>query len=447
MVQFLPFAAWRYDLSQVGALSEVTAPAEDIPAADALDELYQRHPCNAIRLTQNREEPGDTGPQDRHSRAADFFQLWKREGILIHEHDAAFYVCQQSAVVDGRERNWLAVIGRLKIAADGERSIIPAAAADPERLAEAAGLLRQTRAQFRPVTGLVLDQEWPGQQEQLFADLPHVVRGLTPLELRDAAGVVHRLWPLTSRAAMDALQQSFAGCRVLLTSGSEQYLAARQWDAELAACRSSRTAHDPSGFVMACLSSSTDVSLSSQPAVLLLSAPAPRTLAGLAERLGPDFDVQRVGDEPGAPQDACELAALHNQQPCLAVGVAEGVWGLVCRRATGNGGTTTAELVTARRQLAAAVQARLTGRAVRAADAAGGTPVSSAQLPDLQLVPTAASVTALLNSVPAAAAILLPALSLAEIAAAAESGQCLPPDSFRLQPAPLAGLLYYSLEH
>ncbi len=91
MVQFAPFAAWRYDLSQVGELSAVTAPAPYLIDEVARERLYERHPCNAVRLVLNRAEPGDLTSHDRHARADDLLRLWQCEGVLIRDHDEAIY--------------------------------------------------------------------------------------------------------------------------------------------------------------------------------------------------------------------------------------------------------------------------------------------------------------------------------------------------------------------
>ena len=64
MVDVMPFRAWRYDLGQVGNLSDVTAPPYDVIGPEQQTELYEKHPCNVIRLILNRSEPGDASTDD-----------------------------------------------------------------------------------------------------------------------------------------------------------------------------------------------------------------------------------------------------------------------------------------------------------------------------------------------------------------------------------------------
>ncbi len=63
MADVNPFRGLRYDLGQVGSLSDVTAPPYDVISPEQQRELYELHPCNVIRLILNRDEPGDADPR------------------------------------------------------------------------------------------------------------------------------------------------------------------------------------------------------------------------------------------------------------------------------------------------------------------------------------------------------------------------------------------------
>lgn len=83
MAQLLPFCGWRFDLSQVGALHEVTAPPTYDIDQDLQRVLYRRHPCNVVRLVRSRGEPGDTSSADRVIRGDDFLTLWKKKACCF----------------------------------------------------------------------------------------------------------------------------------------------------------------------------------------------------------------------------------------------------------------------------------------------------------------------------------------------------------------------------
>ncbi|MEX2172933.1 MAG: DUF1015 family protein, partial [Pirellulaceae bacterium] len=61
-----PFRGLRYDSGHVGSLSDVVTPPYDVISPAFQEELYQKHPANFIRLELNREEPGDSGQNNKY---------------------------------------------------------------------------------------------------------------------------------------------------------------------------------------------------------------------------------------------------------------------------------------------------------------------------------------------------------------------------------------------
>ncbi|MEY2726933.1 MAG: hypothetical protein RLZZ458_2800, partial [Planctomycetota bacterium] len=94
MAQILPFSGWRFDLSQIGGLADVLVTSPQLLTPELRRTLYRLHPCNVIRLIDQQPEPGDADNSECLRRAGGFFRLWRREGILQHEHDDAFYALQ-----------------------------------------------------------------------------------------------------------------------------------------------------------------------------------------------------------------------------------------------------------------------------------------------------------------------------------------------------------------
>src|SRR5271156_5550237 len=95
-----PFRGVRYDVARVGTLSDVVAPPYDVIDTALQSKLYQASPHNVIRLELNRDEPGDSGAQDRYVRATRFLTDWLRQGILREEDHPAFYVYEQTFEVE-----------------------------------------------------------------------------------------------------------------------------------------------------------------------------------------------------------------------------------------------------------------------------------------------------------------------------------------------------------
>ena len=60
MPEIQAFRGVRYNLGQVGSLSDVVSPPYDVIGPEYQDELYNKHPCNFVKVDLNRIEPATT---------------------------------------------------------------------------------------------------------------------------------------------------------------------------------------------------------------------------------------------------------------------------------------------------------------------------------------------------------------------------------------------------
>ena len=330
MVQFLPFCGWRFDLSQVGALSDVIVPAGSVVTADQQRELYRLHPCNTVRLTHNRTEPEDAGPLAAARRADDFFRLWRREGILVRDHAAAWYILQTISATDSGSAERWGLLGLLPLDETSERGRKPAAA-QPSSASDIARLLQmQTvcRADFAPVCLFAEDSS--AADESLEELLQRLVRPLTPTECILDCGTRHRLWTVTAPAAITAISQRIDDLQLSLFDGA----AALQASAELLqTLRDSGEAGGvefPAARRLACLLAVENLQLQFLPRIHRIDGPVftGHQLRTAAQQI-PGLLCQFVGNESFALVDALELAGLNADQPCVAIGTSDGEWHLL----------------------------------------------------------------------------------------------------------------------
>src|SRR2546426_12422550 len=92
MAEIRPFRGVLYDPAKGGDVTAVVAPPYDVIGPAEQTALYERHPCNVVRLELGREHPGD-GPQDNcYTRARRFLEEWLRGGVLRREGRPAIYL-------------------------------------------------------------------------------------------------------------------------------------------------------------------------------------------------------------------------------------------------------------------------------------------------------------------------------------------------------------------
>ncbi|MCA9066055.1 MAG: DUF1015 family protein [Planctomycetaceae bacterium] len=324
MVQFSPFNGWRFDLSQVGSLADVVCPMPDHIDESTQRSLYRRHPCNVVRLVANRAEPGDVSASERRLRAADFFHTWRREGILLHEHEDSCYVCEFSEGAQNEQESQWGVILRMRLPAT------PAPVAEVSVTREHQLLMEQLDANITPVVAVVREEE--AAADQLTHLLQRMVPGITPVQLIDDAGCSARIWPVTDRAACQELLQFLSDRSVAVVGGQPVFEAACQWRDQIQQQHTEQgttfSDNDPRRFVMTLVTGSRDPGLELRPSAAVLSDEAD----GLHCRLEEHLQLQQVGSDAGAFDDAVALAELHDVQPARAVGFPDGTWWIGCPR-------------------------------------------------------------------------------------------------------------------
>ena len=154
--RFMPdiqaFRALRYDLGQVGSLSDVIAPPYDVIDSELQDQLYKAHPANVIRLILNREEPGDPA-DEKYRRAARILKHWRRDGVLQQDAAASLYVYHQTFNVEGVELVRRGFMARVKVEPFGEGAIFPHEETHSAAKADRLKLTRACQANLSQIFG------------------------------------------------------------------------------------------------------------------------------------------------------------------------------------------------------------------------------------------------------------------------------------------------------
>jgi uncharacterized protein (DUF1015 family) len=321
-----PFRGVRYDVAQVGALSDVVAPPYDVIDLALQERLYQESPHNVIRLELNRPEPGDTEQDNRYTRAAGFLRQWLRQGVLRTEDHPALYLYEQEFQVEGRTYLRRGFLARVRLEPFGEGRIYPHEQTMAGPKADRLALYQATGYNLSPIFGLYPDA---GQEVQQAVEAG--LRDRAPLVADDHLGVTNRLWVVTEPSAHTAIQGLMATRPIFIADGHHRYetalryLVLREQAGELAGL------DDPAGFCLMMLVGMSDPGLLILPTHRLVSGFPGLTAEMLMERLSPEFEVKVAGQGEAGCRAAWELIEAGGDQDLLGFGtVADGAW-LVAR--------------------------------------------------------------------------------------------------------------------
>jgi len=100
MADIRPFKGYRYALDTPDDMGRFIAPPYDMLNKARIDSLYGSNPRNAVRIDQNRAEPGDAANRARHERAAALFDMWNSNGAIWRDAQDSLYIYEQEFTVE-----------------------------------------------------------------------------------------------------------------------------------------------------------------------------------------------------------------------------------------------------------------------------------------------------------------------------------------------------------
>lgn len=322
MAQVHPFRGWRYDVAQVGELSDVTCPPYDVIDAGFQERLYEQHPCNVVRLELNRDERGDAGPDEKYRRAAGFLRRWIEQGVLIREREDAIYVYHQVFTWAGQTYTRRGFLGRIRLERFGEGKVFPHEQTMSGPKADRLKLLQACEMNLSPVFGL-----FPDRDNAVQAPLEQAIAGLTPIEATDHLGVLHRLWPVSNRSAIEQARKLLVEKPVFIADGHHRYETAINYRDGLAAAGKLAGPDAPANFALMMFVGMSDPGLIILPTHRLVSNLPALTAAQVKTALAANFAVESIGKGPVAAQETWELIEADGGQGLLGFGTTgDGEW-------------------------------------------------------------------------------------------------------------------------
>jgi len=286
MAEIVPFRGVLYDPAKVGDVTAVVAPPYDVIGLAEQTALYERHPCNVVRLELGQEHSGN-GPQDnRYTRAKQFLEEWLRGGVLRRDGRPAIYLyAVEYRLPSGAVRTMRGFLSLVKLEEFGTGRIFPhentRAAAKDDRYQ----LLETCRSNFSPIFSLYSDPAGDIIRTLESADI-----GRPRIAVTDSDGSHHRLWTVTDPAALERVVAAMKPLPLFIADGHHRYESALRYrNAQRKAHGESGTL--PSDWVLMYFSNLDDPGLTILPTHRILPGPLPCPIAVIRQRLGETFTL------------------------------------------------------------------------------------------------------------------------------------------------------------
>ena len=319
MADIRAFRGFRYDLGQVGALSDVICPPYDVIDRALQQHLYDSSPHNAVRVELTQDRPGDDDLDNKYVRAGRALKEWIGANVLRQDTARSLYVVEQSFEVEGQTFTRRGFLARVRLEPFGIGNIFPHEQTFSGPKADRLKLYQATAFNISPIFGL-----YPDDANGVFAKLDALIRNAPPTVAHDHLGVVNRLWVVTDTHTVSEVIGLLGPKPVFIADGHHRYETGLKYLEEELAAGNVADDEAPQNFCLMMLVSMGDPGLVIQPTHRLLSGLPEITTDDLKTLLHEDFAI--VGEFDNAA--ACwEHVQLEDSQSVLGFGtVADGKW-------------------------------------------------------------------------------------------------------------------------
>jgi len=217
MAHVAPFRALRYDPARVDLSQVVTQPYDKI-TPEMQDRYYAASPFNLVRIILGKREATDHGVDNPYTRAAHFFDDWRRHGVFLQDDQPSIYSYVQNFTAPRerktRERKGFIALGKVE---DYSGNVVfrhEQTLAKPK--ADRLELLRATRAHF-------------GQLFMLYSDPAGEVDGLLSalaepdIDLQDEYGVRHLVRKVSDPSLIELIRVKMRDKKLIIADGHHRY--------------------------------------------------------------------------------------------------------------------------------------------------------------------------------------------------------------------------------
>ena len=217
MAEVVPFRAWRYDQSKVELAQVVTQPYDKITPA-MQQRYYDASPHNLVRIVLGKREPTDHPGETVYTRAAAYFQHWRRDGVFRLDPQQSFYQYVQRfrPPSGGPEMERWGFIGLGRIEDYSARIVFRHEQTLSQPKADRLELLRSAHSHFEQIFMLYSDPN---------LEIEALLRRSGPpqMETRDEYGVLHQLWHVDDPNAVRQVSDKFWDKQLIIADGHHRY--------------------------------------------------------------------------------------------------------------------------------------------------------------------------------------------------------------------------------
>lgn len=289
MAAVFPFRGIFYNPAKVGHLADVVTPPYDVISEADRRMYHDRHPLNIVRLILNNNTTGS--PPDLWSAAAaDCFQTWRSEDVLIKETSPVLYLTALDFPFESGITARYGFIARVGLEPFEKGIILPHEQTFSRIKSERLTLMKACHTNFSPIFSLYSDHD-----NRIIEAMRAAAGGNRPdIDFLDEAGQRHRLWRISDGEVHRFISEQMETRRIFIADGHHRYETAldyRQW---LSQNDPDLPQEHPSSSVMMSLCSMEDPGLMILPAHRIVNGLQDSAVSTIIQKSEAYFDIAAI---------------------------------------------------------------------------------------------------------------------------------------------------------
>jgi len=211
MATIKPFKALRFT-EKAGGIDTLVCPPYDIISEEQRLSYIAANENNVIRL----ELPKDGA--DVYAQAGDVLKKWTDDGILKCDGEDALYIYEIIFKNKGESISLKGFICRVKLHEFSEGIILPHEETLSKAKTDRFNLMTATHCNFSQIYSLYMDEKRTTDKR-----LNEVAVKIPDITLTDGEGLVHNLWIVTDKSAVDEICDDFKERKLYIADGHHRY--------------------------------------------------------------------------------------------------------------------------------------------------------------------------------------------------------------------------------
>ncbi len=217
IMEVKPFKAFRFNPSVVGDVGRCIAPPYDVINDAERDALCRKSQYNIVHITKGKVTAADDERHNQYSRAAEYLQTWIAEGALKKDDKDTVYGYVQDFEINGTAFQRLSFIALGKLEDFGQ-VVRPHEQVFEKPMLDRLNLERATAARFGLVFMLYEDPQSVADEIITKAAMREPL-----IDFVDDQGVRHRLFAITARDEVRAVEAMMRDKSCIIADGHHRY--------------------------------------------------------------------------------------------------------------------------------------------------------------------------------------------------------------------------------